>query len=54
MQSQHREFAIKLREVIDEIKVPKGSNVVLSGHGGTLGTDSTRYRTGSVFFSHTV
>lgn len=39
MQSQHREFAIKLREVIDEIKVPKGSNVVLSGHGGTLGTD---------------
>ena len=37
--NQHNDFAIKLRAVINDIKIIKGKNVILSGHGGTLSYD---------------
>ena len=39
---QHAEFAQALRTLIEGITVPAGMNVVLSGHGGTLGFDGDR------------
>lgn len=37
--SQHSQFAQALKELIMAIEVTPGSNVILSGHGGTLGKD---------------
>lgn len=37
--SQHAAFSESLRNLILDIDAPGGSNVVLSGHGGTLGYD---------------
>jgi len=37
--SQHSAFASNLRTLITDIEIPDNSNVILSGHGGTLGYD---------------
>ena len=36
---QHIQMGRKLREVIDDIEIQPGSNIVISGHGGTLQFD---------------
>jgi len=37
--SQHKDYGIKLREVLDSIKIDEGKNILISGHGGTLSYD---------------
>ena len=39
MKSQYKSLGNKLRQVIDDIPIEKGSNIVISGHGGTLSYD---------------
>ncbi|MBO6977963.1 MAG: hypothetical protein JJ837_00870 [Prochlorococcus marinus XMU1428] len=39
MKSQHISLGNKFRKVIDDIAIKKGSNIVISGHGGTLSYD---------------
>ena len=39
MKSQYKDLGNKFRQVIDEIPIEKGSNIVISGHGGTLSYD---------------
>jgi len=39
---QHEKFASNLRNLLLNMKIPDGKNIVLSGHGGTLGKDGTR------------
>ena len=34
--NQHNDFAIQLREIIDNLEIVDGKNIILSGHGGTL------------------
>ena len=36
---QHKEMGLKLRESIDNLKIPSDKNIILSGHGGTLSYD---------------
>ncbi len=39
IRSQHKSFGNKFRQVIDNIELEKGKNVIISGHGGTLSYD---------------
>tara|TARA_A100001388_G_C28774214_1_gene506069 strand:- start:5927 stop:6811 length:885 start_codon:yes stop_codon:yes gene_type:complete len=39
IRSQHKDFANKLRTVMDNIPIKENTNVVISGHGGTLSYD---------------
>ena len=39
IESQHKDYGIKLREVLDSIKIEEGKNIIISGHGGTLSYD---------------
>ncbi len=39
MKSQYTSLGNKFRQVIDDIPIKKGSNIVISGHGGTLSYD---------------
>ena len=39
MKSQYKSLGKKFRQVIDDIPLKKGSNIVISGHGGTLSYD---------------
>ena len=39
LESQHKDYGIKLREVLDGINIEEGKNIIISGHGGTLSYD---------------
>lgn len=52
LRSQHKAYGDKFRSVVDAIPIKEGSNIVVSGHGGTLSYD-IKNKTGIVDIDET-